>query len=420
MKPGRYGSRARAPAAPVALIGTQEVKSCSRWLRWHCATGRERHDEAACVRFRDNQVPVGCGPVKSGVGGERVPQHVRDHACGGVRGGGPVAGGDEVAGCLAQVTSAGQRFQVAGTDQLLDVFGCLEPDRGLRRWVRGGMQAQLAGEEAGEDRSQLQETRNSGGPGPVAGRRGGSLAGLARLDVYVIREFYRTGGRKLAGERSRRTDPGEQNRRLIVRFVREFTDREGHPPSLREIGGRVGLAISTVSYHVSILEQDGTLRRGAGQPRTIAPLAGPAGRPEADTVDVPLIGQIPAGVPVDAMELGEDTFQLPRRLVGSGTLFMLKVTGDSMTGAAIVDGDLVVVRQQPVAENGDIVAAQLDGTGTAEATVKSLQRINGHAWLIPHHPGYQPLLADDAVILGKAVAVIRPTGLAGRSGPGQR
>lgn len=237
--------------------------------------------------------------------------------------------------------------------------------------------------------------------------------------MYVIRECYRTGGRGLGRKRSRRTGRGELNRRPIVRFVQEFTHREGHPPSLREIGGRVGLAISTVSYHVSILEQDGTLRRGAGQPRTIAPPACLTGRPEADTVDVPLIGQIPAGVPVDAMELGEDTFTLPRRLVGGGTLFMLKVTGDSMTGAAIADGDLVVVRQQPVAENGDIVAAQLDGTGTVEATVKSLQLINGHAWLVPHHPGYQPLLADDAVILGKVMAVIRPAGLAGRPGPGR-
>ena len=202
--------------------------------------------------------------------------------------------------------------------------------------------------------------------------------------------------------------------------MREFTQREGHPPSLREIGGRVGLAISTVAYHVSILEQDGTLRRGAGQPRTIASPADPAGGASVGTVEVPLLGQIRAGVPVDAVELGEDTFTLPRWLVGHGTLFMLKVTGDSMTGAAIADGDLVVVRQQPVAENGDIVAAQLEGTGTAEATVKSLQRIDGHAWLIPHHPGYQPLLADDAVILGKVVAVIRPARPAGRARPGRR
>jgi len=92
---------------------------------------------------------------------------------------------------------------------------------------------------------------------------------------------------------------------------------------------------------------------------------------------------------------------------------MLKVTGDSMTGAAIADGDLIVVRQQPTAENGEIVAAQLGGTATAEATVKSLQRINGHAWLMPRNPAYPPLPAEDAIILGKRVAVIRPASQAG-------
>jgi repressor LexA len=204
----------------------------------------------------------------------------------------------------------------------------------------------------------------------------------------------------------RRTGPGDGRRRAIVQFLQDFGHREGHPPSLREIAGGVGLAISTVSYNLSILERDGTLRRGAGQPRTIVQPADQAREP--GTVSVPLIGQIPAGVPVDAIGLSEDVFVLSRRLVGHGTLFMLRVTGDSMTGAAIADGDLAVVRQQPVAENGEIVAAQLDGTGTAEATVKCLQRISGHMWLMPRNPDYQPIPADGAVILGKVVAVIRP------------
>jgi repressor LexA len=108
------------------------------------------------------------------------------------------------------------------------------------------------------------------------------------------------------------------------------------------------------------------------------------------------------------VELAEETFLLPRRLVGRGTLFMLRVKGDSMTGAAITDGDLVVVRQQQVAENGEIVAAQLDRSGTAEATVKTLQRLDGHVWLMPHNPAYQPIPADNATILGKVVAVVRP------------
>jgi repressor LexA len=205
-----------------------------------------------------------------------------------------------------------------------------------------------------------------------------------------------------------RTGAGEGQRRRILRFVQEFGQREGYSPSQREIAGELGLAVSTVAYHVSVLEQDGSLRRGAGQPRTIVEPASPAPQAEGDEVEVPLIGQIAAGVPLDAVELAEETFVLSRRLVGRGILFMLRVSGDSMTGAAITDGDLVVVRQQQVAENGEIVAAQLDRAGTAEATVKTLQRLDGHVWLMPHNPAYQPIPADDAIVLGKVVAVVRP------------
>ena len=109
-------------------------------------------------------------------------------------------------------------------------------------------------------------------------------------------------------------------------------------------------------------------------------------QPAAVYVEVRLIGQIPAGVPFDAFQSAEETFRLPRRLVGHGKLFVLKVRGDSMTRAAITDGDLVVVRHQPVAENREIVAAQLDGTATAEATVKTLQQLDGHVWLLPGNP----------------------------------
>jgi repressor LexA len=210
--------------------------------------------------------------------------------------------------------------------------------------------------------------------------------------------------------RPRRTGPGDWHRRQILRFVQEFGQREGHSPTQREIARHLGIAVSTVSYHVSVLEQEGSLRRRPGQPRTIVEPTDPAPRPKGDEVEVPLIGQIPAGIPLDAVELAEETFRLPRRLVGHGTLFMLQVTGDSMIGAAIADGDLVIVRQQPVAENGEIVAAQLDGVGTAEATVKTLQRLDGHAWLMPHNPAYQPIPADGATILGKVVAVVRPAG----------
>jgi repressor LexA len=118
---------------------------------------------------------------------------------------------------------------------------------------------------------------------------------------------------------------------------------------------------------------------------------------------VPLVGRIAAGGPILAEERIEEIFPLPRQLVGEGTLFLLNVVGDSMINAAIADGDWVVVRQQPVAENGDIVAAMIDG----EATVKTFKRATDHVWLMPHNPAYTPILGDEAEILGKVVAVLR-------------
>jgi len=200
--------------------------------------------------------------------------------------------------------------------------------------------------------------------------------------------------------------PGHQRRRAIRRFIRGFVREHGYPPTLREIGEAIGLAVSTVSYHLSILEADGFLSRGPGRPRTAVERSHPVTCPEADVAEVPLIGRIAAGIPILAAHLAEDTFHLPRQLVGQGKLFMLKVAGDSMIGAAITDGDLVIVRQQPTADNGDVVAAQLDGTET-EATVKTLQRADGHAWLLSHNPRYPPIPADDATILGKVTAVLR-------------
>ena len=118
---------------------------------------------------------------------------------------------------------------------------------------------------------------------------------------------------------------------------------------------------------------------------------------------VPLVGRIAAGGPVLAEQAVEDVFPLPRELVGEGTLSMLKVAGDSMVDAAICDGDWVVVRQQPTAENGEIVAAMLDG----EATVKTYKRRDGHVWLLPHNPAYEPIPGDEATVLGRVVTVLR-------------
>jgi repressor LexA len=118
---------------------------------------------------------------------------------------------------------------------------------------------------------------------------------------------------------------------------------------------------------------------------------------------VPVVGRIAAGGPILAEQAIEDVFPLPRDLVGDGTLFLLRVVGDSMIEAAITDADWVVVRQQPVAENGDIVAAMIDG----EATVKTFRRKDGHVWLMPHNAAYEPIPGDDAVILGRVVTVLR-------------
>ena len=140
--------------------------------------------------------------------------------------------------------------------------------------------------------------------------------------------------------------------------------------------------------------------------------------PPQDTAYVPLVGRVAAGSPILAEEHVEDVIPLPRHLVGQGTLFLLKVVGDSMINAAIADGDLVVVRQQHEANNGDIVAAMIDG----ETTVKTLQLSGGHAWLVPHNPAYAPVLGDEATILGRVVAVLRsvlsqPVALSHPSGP---
>jgi repressor LexA len=126
-----------------------------------------------------------------------------------------------------------------------------------------------------------------------------------------------------------------------------------------------------------------------------------ASRPAA--AYVPVVGRIAAGGPILAEQAVESVFPLPRELVGEGTLFLLKVSGDSMIDAAICDGDWVVVRQQAVAENGDIVAAMLDG----EATVKTFKRRGGRIWLLPHNPAYEPIAGEFATILGKVVSVLR-------------
>jgi repressor LexA len=207
-----------------------------------------------------------------------------------------------------------------------------------------------------------------------------------------------------------------QRQRTILDVIRSSVTTRGYPPSIREIGDAVGLtSTSSVAHQLRTLERKGYLRRDPNRPRAVdvrtpeelaAPIvatdvAGSDALPEPTYV--PVLGRIAAGGPILAEEAVEDVFPLPRELVGEGSLFLLKVVGESMIDAAICDGDWVVIRQQNVAENGDIVAAMIDG----EATVKTFKRTRGQVWLMPHNPLFDPIPGNDAAILGKVVTVIR-------------
>ncbi len=203
--------------------------------------------------------------------------------------------------------------------------------------------------------------------------------------------------------------------RRVLEVIRDRVRRLGYPPSVREIGEAVGLtSTSSVAHQLRALERKGYLRRDPNRPRAVGvlPVEVAPGEPVADApvgderprpTYVPVVGRIAAGGPVLAEEAVEDVFPLPREIVGEGSLFLLRVVGDSMIEAAITDGDWVVVRQQPNAENGDIVAAMIDGV----ATVKTFKRREGHVWLLPHNPAYEPIDGDEATVLGRVVAVLR-------------
>jgi repressor LexA len=200
--------------------------------------------------------------------------------------------------------------------------------------------------------------------------------------------------------------------RRIMEMIRESVSTRGYPPSVREIGEVVGLtSSSSVAYQLKVLQAKGFLRKDAKRPRaldireapgsTYDPERGIESRPTP--AFVPVVGRIAAGGPVLADEVVEDVFPMPRELVGEGTLFMLRVVGESMVDIGICDGDWVVVRQQPVADNCDVVAAMIDG----EATVKTYRKRGGQVWLLPHNPAFEPIDGTDAQLLGKVVTVMR-------------
>lgn len=221
-----------------------------------------------------------------------------------------------------------------------------------------------------------------------------------------------------------------ERQRHIVDIIQQSLAERSYPPSMREIGDSCGLAsLSSVTHQLARLQEMGYLKRVPGKPRAMEVIRDssgqllmqdPAGEPadqsstvvnldayradtDSRTADVPLVGRIAAGGPIPAEQQVEDVMPLPRQLTGEGELFMLQVRGDSMIEAGIFEDDWVVVRRQQDADNGDIVAALLED----EATVKTLKRRDGHLWLLPQNRMYEPILGDEASIMGKVVTVLR-------------
>lgn len=199
----------------------------------------------------------------------------------------------------------------------------------------------------------------------------------------------------------------------ILDFILESVETRGYPPAVREIGEAVGLhSPSTVHAHLGTLEEKGYLRRDPTKPRAIEVRWNrDAGMVEErpSVRNLPIYGQIAAGPTSLAEQMHEGILPFPNEFVDDTPHFVLKIKGESMIEAGILDGDLAVIRVQPDASNGDIVAAQVSGpTGEAEATVKSLKRDNGRIFLVPQNPSMEPIEApEDVRILGKVVAILR-------------
>jgi repressor LexA len=201
--------------------------------------------------------------------------------------------------------------------------------------------------------------------------------------------------------------------RRILEFIRTAVRERGYPPTVREIGEAVGLtSSSSVHSQLANLERKGLLRKDATKPRAMAlvpvPHDEPPGELAHDTgVQVPLVGRIAAGTPVLAAENIEEYLSVPSGFAGPGEHFALRVAGDSMIGAGILDGDVVVVRKQDDASERDIVAALLPGPAEDEATVKRLSRVRGKVMLVPENPALDQFELGDGRIVGKVVAVLR-------------
>ncbi|MGD7001080.1 transcriptional repressor LexA [Corynebacterium halotolerans] len=220
------------------------------------------------------------------------------------------------------------------------------------------------------------------------------------------------------------SDLSDRQRR-ILEVIRDAVVLRGYPPSIREIGDATGLqSTSSVAYQLKELEKKGFLRRDPNKPRAVdvRHLPGADGTPEPASGQpvaavtaaevpseasapnyIPVVGSIAAGSPILAEQNVSDHFPLPAEIVGDGELYMLQVVGESMRDAGILDGDWVVVRSQPVAEQGEFVAAMIEG----EATVKEFHKDSSGVWLLPHNDAFSPIPGDNAQIMGKVVSVMR-------------
>ena len=199
-------------------------------------------------------------------------------------------------------------------------------------------------------------------------------------------------------------------RKQILDCISEAIRERGYPPSVREIGETVGLtSSSTVHAHLAVLQREGYLRRDPTKPRAIEVRYDPSSKVVMDSRPlrhVPLVGDVAAGTGMLAQENVEELYPLPEDFTGTGSLFMLRVTGDSMIDAGIMDGDFVVVRQQPEADAGDIVVA---GIPDGEATVKRFSTRDGSVVLTPANPRLEPMVfdPDQVTVYGKVVTVMR-------------
>ena len=192
-----------------------------------------------------------------------------------------------------------------------------------------------------------------------------------------------------------------ENQQKILDFIKSEIEEKGYPPSVREICAAVGLrSTSTVHAHLNHLEAQGLIRRDSTKPRALEVLDGSQARGRS----VPLVGRVTAGQPILAIENIEEYLSLPQSVLGQGDMFSLRVEGESMIEAGILDGDIVVLRQQDTAENGEIVVAM---TPEDEATLKRIFYEDGRVRLQPENSTMAPIYVDSVTVLGKLVALIR-------------